>query len=113
MLCEGWDQLLQTGSEKHLKWSIHHLGAYAEPCAGCSAKKGSQRPASSRVDKKEALVAQDAGVVHDEGARLLREVAEADRVAGLPPRVQLCFPLLLELVQLSVDKLFTSSVPIA
>ena len=53
----------------------------------------------ARVDEEEALVAQDAGVVHDEGAGLLREVAKADRVAGLPPRLQLCLPRLLQLVQ--------------
>ena len=57
------------------------------------------RSGRARVDEQEALVAQDAGVVHDEGAGLLREVAEGDYVAGLPPRLQLCFPLLLQLVQ--------------
>ena len=52
-----------------------------------------------RVDEQQALVAQDAGVVHNEGAGLLWEVAEADRIGGLPPCLQLCFPLLSELVE--------------
>ena len=52
-----------------------------------------------RVDEQQALVAQDAGVVHNERAGLLREVAKADCVFGLPPRLQLCFPLLSELVE--------------
>ena len=38
-------------------------------------------------------------MVHDEGAGVLREVAEADCVCGLPPRLQLCLPLLPELVE--------------
>ena len=53
----------------------------------------------SRVDEQEALVAQDAGVVHYERAGLLREVAEAHCIAQLPSGFQLCFPLLLELVE--------------
>ena len=44
-------------------------------------------------------------MVHDEGAGLLREVAEADCVCGLPPRLQLCFPLLSELVQRPSDSI--------
>ena len=53
----------------------------------------------SRVDEQDALVAQDAGVVHYECAGLLREIAEADCIAGLSSRLQLCFPCLLELIQ--------------
>ena len=56
-----------------------------------------------RVDEQQALVAQDAGVVHDERAGLLWEVAEADRVGGLPSRLQLCFSLLSELVEGPAD----------
>ena len=52
-----------------------------------------------RVDEQQALVAQDAGVVHNERAGLLWEVAEADCIRRLPPRLQLCFPLLFELVE--------------
>jgi hypothetical protein len=52
-----------------------------------------------RVYEQEALVAQDAGVVHNEGAGLLREVAEAHSLFWLPSRLQLSFPLLLELIQ--------------
>ena len=68
----------------------------------CGSRQAGQGGAP-RVDEQQALVAQDASVVHDEGAGLLWEVAEADCVCGLPPRLQLCFPLLSELVESPSD----------
>ena len=64
-----------------------------------------------RVDEQQALVAQDAGVVHDERAGLLWEVAEADRVCGLPPCLQLCLPLLSKLVERPSHSVYNVSLP--